>query len=172
MFEPTTTLVAASSVIRPDPDAPVRVPFQMNGVTYLMTEDEIQAHMDKVERLKKVALEEQASKATLIEVVNEEATSIGLKPQDLAHREGGEKFKQAQDAALMALKEKRDARLKKVVAVRQQNIEKYTWIKIHQNSKPAVLSVYDAWELHQALPLEGSREAYNPHQAVYLIVVV
>ena len=30
----------------------------------------------------------------------------------------------------------------------------------------------DAWELHQALPLEGSREAYNPHQAVYLIVVV
>ena len=54
--EPTTTLVAASSVIRPDPDAPVRVPFQMNGVTYLMTEDEIQAHMDKVERLKKVAV--------------------------------------------------------------------------------------------------------------------
>ena len=32
--------------------------------------------------------------------------------------------------------------------------------------------VYDAWELHQALPLEGSREACNPHQAVYLIVVV
>jgi hypothetical protein len=30
----------------------------------------------------------------------------------------------------------------------------------------------DAWELHQTLPLEGSREAYNPHQAVYLIVVV
>ena len=30
----------------------------------------------------------------------------------------------------------------------------------------------DAWELHQALPLEGSREACNPHQAVYLIVVV
>ena len=30
----------------------------------------------------------------------------------------------------------------------------------------------DAWELHQALPLKGSREAYNPHQAVYLIVVV
>ena len=30
----------------------------------------------------------------------------------------------------------------------------------------------DTWESHQALPLEGSREAYNPHQAVYLIVVV
>ena len=30
----------------------------------------------------------------------------------------------------------------------------------------------DAWESHLALPLEGSREAYNPHQAVYLIVVV
>jgi hypothetical protein len=30
----------------------------------------------------------------------------------------------------------------------------------------------DTWESHQALTLEGSREAYNPHQAVYLIVVV
>ena len=86
----------------------------MNGVTYLMTEDEIQAHMDKVERLKKVALEEQASKGTLIEVVNEEATAIGLKPQDLAHREGGEKFKQAQDASLIALNEKREAKLKRL----------------------------------------------------------
>jgi hypothetical protein len=34
------------------------------------------------------------------------------------------------------------------------------------------LSACDAWELHQALPLEGSREAFNPHQAVYPIVVV
>ena len=33
-------------------------------------------------------------------------------------------------------------------------------------------SMLDAWESHLALPLEGSREAYNPHQAVYLIVVV
>ena len=31
---------------------------------------------------------------------------------------------------------------------------------------------FDTWESHQALPLEGSREAYNPHQALYLIVVV
>lgn len=27
----------------------------------------------------------------------------------------------------------------------------------------------DVWELHQDLPLEGSREAYNPQHAVYLI---
>jgi hypothetical protein len=33
-------------------------------------------------------------------------------------------------------------------------------------------NAFDAWESQQALPLEGSREAYNPHQAVYLIVVV
>ena len=30
----------------------------------------------------------------------------------------------------------------------------------------------DTWDSHQVLPLEGSREAYNPHQVVYLIVVV
>ena len=36
----------------------------------------------------------------------------------------------------------------------------------------ALRYVYDAWESQQVLPLEGSREAYNPHQAVYLIVVV
>ena len=34
------------------------------------------------------------------------------------------------------------------------------------------LKKLDTWESHQALPLEGSREAYNPHEAVYLIVVV
>ena len=32
--------------------------------------------------------------------------------------------------------------------------------------------VSDMWESHQALPLKGSREAYNPHQAVCLIVIV
>jgi hypothetical protein len=34
------------------------------------------------------------------------------------------------------------------------------------------LKVDDTWESHQALPLKGSFEAYNPHQAVYLIVVL
>ena len=120
-----------------------------------MTEEEIQVHMDKVEMLKKVALEEQASKATLIEIVNEEAKAIGLKPHDLATREGGEKFKKAQDAALIALKEKRDAKLKKSAEVRQHNIDRYKWImtqrlnpepitdvKIHQNTKLVVLSFF------------------------------
>ena len=43
----------------------------------------------------------------------------------------------------------------------------------HLNARTReVVRTLDAWELHQALPLEESREAYNPHQAVYLIVVV
>lgn len=145
----------ASSEVRRDPDTPVRVPYEIYGVTYLTTEEEIQAHMDKVEMLRKVALEEQESKATLIEIVNEEAEAIGLKPQDLVAREGREKLKKAQDAALIALKEKRDAKLKKSAEVRQHNIYRYKWImtqrlnpepitdvKIHQNTKPAVLSVF------------------------------
>jgi hypothetical protein len=50
------------------------------------------------------------------------------------------------------------------------------WLHIRRSTDESLCYGYtldvDAWGLHQVLPLEGSREAYNPHQAVYLIVVV
>ena len=52
-------------------------------------------------------------------MVNEEAQALGLQPKDLAVRKGGKKFKKAQDAAMIALREKRDAKLKKAAQARQ-----------------------------------------------------
>ena len=68
--EPTTQLVPATSEVRRDPNEPVKVLYEINGTTYYITEDEIQAYLDKTKKIRNVAEEEQASRATLIEVVN------------------------------------------------------------------------------------------------------
>nr|GEZ60651.1 hypothetical protein [Tanacetum cinerariifolium] len=53
----TIKLVKASSKVRPGPDEPVRVPYMIHGKMYQLTNDEIQEHMDKEEKTKKVAEE-------------------------------------------------------------------------------------------------------------------
>ncbi|GJW63460.1 hypothetical protein Tco_0115344 [Tanacetum coccineum] len=53
--KPTETpeLVKASSIVRPDPDAPILVPYMINGKMFYLTEEQIQAHMDKEDQNKK-----------------------------------------------------------------------------------------------------------------------
>ncbi|GJY40126.1 hypothetical protein Tco_0427396 [Tanacetum coccineum] len=46
-------LVKASSIVRPDPDAPVLVPYIINGELHYLTEKQIQEYLDKEERIKK-----------------------------------------------------------------------------------------------------------------------
>ncbi|GJX75774.1 hypothetical protein Tco_0322585 [Tanacetum coccineum] len=43
-------LVKASSKVRPDPDEPVRVPYEVHEKLYHLTNDEIQAHLDREEK--------------------------------------------------------------------------------------------------------------------------
>ncbi|GJW39322.1 hypothetical protein Tco_0065167 [Tanacetum coccineum] len=55
--EVETKLVPASKEVRPDPDAPILMPYEINGKNFQLIEEQIQAHMDKEEQIKK-AVEE------------------------------------------------------------------------------------------------------------------
>ncbi|GKF28589.1 hypothetical protein Tco_0094931 [Tanacetum coccineum] len=50
-------LVPASTIVRPDPDEEVKVPYMINGKIYYLTNIEMQAYMDKEEKLRKAAEE-------------------------------------------------------------------------------------------------------------------
>lgn len=142
-------------MVRFDPDAPIKVPFEINGVVHLLTHDEIQAHMERTETLLKVAEEERMSKPAIIKVVHEEAEKIGLNTEALATVQVGAVFKKAQEEELNALKMERENKLRKDAQIRKHRIEKYTWvmkerlrpetitdIQINRNTDPAMVTVF------------------------------
>ncbi|GJZ83697.1 hypothetical protein Tco_0648870 [Tanacetum coccineum] len=90
--EPTKKLVPAAREVRQDPDEQIRVPYQIHKKIYQLTNDEIQAHLDKEKMLKKAAKEARLlaiSKPELIKVVHKEALNIGIDPKVLASAKGG-----------------------------------------------------------------------------------
>ncbi|GJW45208.1 hypothetical protein Tco_0074007 [Tanacetum coccineum] len=94
--EPTKKLVPASKEVRQDPYEPTRVPYEIHGKIYQLTNDEIQAHLDKEEMIKKAVREARLlamSKPELIKVVHEEASNVGINPKVLASAKGGQEFK-------------------------------------------------------------------------------
>ena len=132
----------------------MKVPYEINGVMYLLTPAQITEYCEKEETLKKAAEEERASKLEMAKVVVEEGQTLGLKPQVLQSGAGGELFKKAQDEKLKALNQAREAQLKRVAELRQKKIDRYNWVMtsrykpepitdiyIHPNTKPVVVSV-------------------------------
>ncbi|GKA68862.1 hypothetical protein Tco_0768779 [Tanacetum coccineum] len=100
-------LVKASSIVRPDPDALVLVPYTINGKLFNLTIEQIQANLDKEEQIKKI--EEVArllvkNKPEVIKVVQEEAKKLGIHPKEAITGKAGKKFKKAQDAEHEVLK--------------------------------------------------------------------
>ncbi|GJU00865.1 hypothetical protein Tco_1111203 [Tanacetum coccineum] len=90
--EPTMKLVPASKEVYQDPNELIRVPYETHGKTYQITNDEIQAHMDKEEKIKKAAEEAKLSamsKPELIKVVQEEASKEGVDPKIFSSAKGG-----------------------------------------------------------------------------------
>ncbi|GKE06230.1 hypothetical protein Tco_1398248 [Tanacetum coccineum] len=84
--DPLKKLVPASTIVRPDPDEDVKVPYMINGKMCYLTDKEMQAYLDREEKLKKAAEEEillAISKPEVIKVVQEEAEKIGLNPKKL-----------------------------------------------------------------------------------------
>nr|GEV83749.1 hypothetical protein [Tanacetum cinerariifolium] len=57
-------LVKASTVVSPDPNEPVRVPFEINGKLYHLTNKEIQAYYELEERNQKVPEEAKLEEMT------------------------------------------------------------------------------------------------------------
>ncbi|GJW96755.1 hypothetical protein Tco_0178563, partial [Tanacetum coccineum] len=77
-------LVKASTIVRPDPDALVLVPYMINGKLYHLTAEQIDAHLDNEEKIKKAKEEARLlamNKPEVIKVVQEEAEKIRLDPK-------------------------------------------------------------------------------------------
>ncbi|GJV45662.1 hypothetical protein Tco_1430198 [Tanacetum coccineum] len=99
-----------------DPDAPVLIPFEINGKLYHLTNEEIQAHMELEEQKEKAAQKARLlalSKPELIKVVTEVATKAGVDPKALQSSKGGQEFIKKQDAKLNVLKRERLKKLTK-----------------------------------------------------------
>ncbi|GKC16314.1 hypothetical protein Tco_1013096 [Tanacetum coccineum] len=94
--EPIMKLMLASKEVSQDPNEPIRVPYEIHGKVYQLINDEIQAHMDKEEKIKKAAKEAKLlvmSKPELIKVVQEEATKVGVDLKILESAKSGQEFK-------------------------------------------------------------------------------
>ncbi|GJY59308.1 hypothetical protein Tco_0459200, partial [Tanacetum coccineum] len=156
--DPSKKPVPASTIARPDPDEEVKVPYMINGKMYYLADKEMQAYLDKEEKLRKAVEEARLlaiSKPKVIKVVQEEAENIGLDPKKIASSKVGEKFKKAQDAEHEVLKRQHTEKVRKSLKLRKHKFDSYIWtissrlkpepitdIKIHPKTKPVVIIIY------------------------------
>ncbi|GJT02890.1 hypothetical protein Tco_0824059 [Tanacetum coccineum] len=120
-------LVPASKEVRPDLDAPILVPYEINGKNFQLTNEQIQAPLDKEEKIKKAAEEAkmfEMTKTEVIKVVPEEAKKIGLYPKKIISAKAGEKFKKAQDAEHQVLKREHSQKAKRAIELRMKSLLK------------------------------------------------
>ncbi|GKA11617.1 hypothetical protein Tco_0691163 [Tanacetum coccineum] len=76
-----TKLVKASSIVCPNPDTLILLPYMINGKLFYLTEEQIQAYLDKDDQIKKA--EEEAKRLAMtntevIKIVQEEAKNLEL----------------------------------------------------------------------------------------------
>ncbi|GJW62802.1 hypothetical protein Tco_0112137 [Tanacetum coccineum] len=123
-------LVPVSKVIQEDPDEPIRVPYMINGKMYYFTNDEINAHLEKEDKIKKATEEAkmlEMTKTEVIKVVQEEAEKIGLDPKTIVSAKACEKFKKAQDAEHQVLKRELSQKVKRLMELNKKRDEQYMW---------------------------------------------
>ncbi|GJU76228.1 hypothetical protein Tco_1273298 [Tanacetum coccineum] len=104
-------------LVGPNPDEEVKVPYMKNGKMCYLTDTEMQAYLDKDEKLRKDAKEARLlviSKPEVIKVVQEEAEKIGVDPKKIASVKAAEKFKKAQDAEYQVLKREHSQKVKRL----------------------------------------------------------
>nr|GEU39223.1 hypothetical protein [Tanacetum cinerariifolium] len=119
-------LVNASSIVRPDPDEPIRVEFMINWKIFYLTKQEIQEYWDKEEEIKKA----------------EEKARLNA-------------ISKTEDAKHEVLKRQHTEKVRKSLELRKHKYDSYMWtvnsrlkpkpitdIKIHQKAKPVVITVY------------------------------
>ncbi|GJX12639.1 hypothetical protein Tco_0204397 [Tanacetum coccineum] len=119
-------LVKASREVHLDPDAPILNDYEINGVMYQLTNEEIQAHLKKQEQMAKAAHEAkmiELSKPELIKVVEEVAKHLDK---------------------LNKLRELKKKRFDQYVWTTQNRLkpEKITNILIHPNTRQVTITVY------------------------------
>ncbi|GJW45045.1 hypothetical protein Tco_0073844 [Tanacetum coccineum] len=124
--DPSKKLVSASTIVCPDPDEEVKVPYMINGKMYYLTDTEMQAYMDKEEKLKKA---------------DEEARLLAITKHEDAEHE--------------VLKIQHIKKVRKSLELRKHKFENYMWtissrlkpetiidIKIYAKTKPDVITVF------------------------------
>nr|GEU34576.1 hypothetical protein [Tanacetum cinerariifolium] len=149
-------LVKASSIIHPDPNA--LNPYTINREAYYLTAKQLQAHMDKEEKINKAKKEYRLfaiSKPEVIKLVWEEAMKFGIHLKEAITTKAGEKFKKARDAEHEVLKIQHTEKVKKSLKLNKHKFYNYMWtissrlkpktitdIKIHLKTKPTVITVF------------------------------
>ncbi|GJU25377.1 hypothetical protein Tco_1163998 [Tanacetum coccineum] len=130
----------------------------INEKMHYLTNDEINAYLEKEDKINKVAEEAkmfEMTKIEVIKVVQEEAEKIRLDPKTIVSAKSSEKFKKAQDAEHQVLKREHSQNVKRLMKLNKKRAEQYMWtisnrlkpepitdVKIHLNSKPTVLKVF------------------------------
>nr|GEX17820.1 putative ribonuclease H-like domain-containing protein [Tanacetum cinerariifolium] len=136
LLESNKKLVPASKVVREDPGEPIRVPYMINGKIHYITNDDINAHLEKEDKIKKASEEAKMFEMTKTGMIKD-------------------KFKKAQDAKHLVLKREHSRKAKRAIEFRKKMFEQYMWttssrlkpepitnFKIHPNTKPTVLTIY------------------------------
>ncbi|GJT63690.1 hypothetical protein Tco_1015170 [Tanacetum coccineum] len=129
--DPLKKLVLTSTIVRLDPDKDVKVPYMINRKMCYLIDKEMQAYLDREEKLRKAAKEERLlaiSKPKVIKVVQKDAQKIGLDPNKIVSAKAGEKKYKFENYMWTI-----NNRLKP---------ETITDIKIHPKTKPVVITVY------------------------------
>nr|GEW30812.1 hypothetical protein [Tanacetum cinerariifolium] len=111
--DPSNKLVHVSTIIHLDPDEEVKVPYMINRKMYYLTDREMQAYLDKEEKMKKVVEEAKllaVSGSEEIKVVREEAKKLEIHPKEVISTKAGEQFKKAQ---MLSMKSSRERTLKR-----------------------------------------------------------
>ncbi|GKF84509.1 hypothetical protein Tco_0249407, partial [Tanacetum coccineum] len=132
--------------------------YMINGKMHYLTNDEINAYFEKEDKIKKTAEEAkmfEMTKTEVIKVVQEEAEKIRLNPKMIISAKAGEKFKKARDVKHQVLKREHSQKANRAVELKKKRFKHYIWttssrlipkpiidVKIHPNTKPAVLTVY------------------------------
>ncbi|GKB01251.1 hypothetical protein Tco_0829295, partial [Tanacetum coccineum] len=145
--------VKALSIICPGPDA--LIPYTINGEVYYLTTEQLQAHMDKEERIKKA--EEDAklyaiSKPEVIKVVREEAKKLGIHPKEAITTQAGENFKKAQDAEHEVLKRKHVEKVKKSLELRKHKGTDGRNFNVHNPFLFGEFGISELDELREIIP--------------------
>ncbi|GJY44567.1 hypothetical protein Tco_0432780 [Tanacetum coccineum] len=152
--DPSKRLVPASTIIRPDPDEPVR---------------------DKEEKIKKDAEKAKLlvmSRHEVIKLVQEEAEKIRLNPRKITSAKAGEKFKKAQDSEHEVLKREHSKKVKRLTELNRRRAEEY--IELHKHTSSLNLSLMSESipipslllkKIHEELRIQYALPALVPEQA-------
>ncbi|GKA10527.1 hypothetical protein Tco_0689960, partial [Tanacetum coccineum] len=122
-------LVKASSIVRPDPDAPVLAPYTINNKLHYLTDKQIQEYLDKEEKIRKAEEEARLFAITKLEVIKDAKHAVLMRQHTEKVRKSLKLRKHKYDNYMWTV----SSRLK---------LEPITDIKIHPKTKLVVITVY------------------------------